>query len=214
MPVAFTKLESLHIGNVMAMRYRVESEGRARTSLRLGFPLMVLSIFGIGLVGVFAMALRPDPEQELVFSIDDGWTVQRDRSDWLDFVGEPDCQAQWTHVDGWVCFVFRYDINRLLSIESFHQEMCLAYEKSGHEIIMDDGRVPGPLTGFQTVVRMVGEDPASLYVLVYLLRNTTDGDIHQLVMTVREEELEEAQPLLGELTKSGGWVEVSSVRNS
>jgi hypothetical protein len=193
-----TKIESVHVGQVLGARSIPEPEGRRDRVRKLGLAGGVLSALLVAGAFPLAAAARPRLERDLDVSTEDGaWSGSRKAADWEFFKDNKDARSQWTHArTGARLTVFAHTQSLLDDQEQFHRDYTVEMEKREFKTLVDDGKIPTPFHGFRYVGEKKAKSGEQIAVLAYFLYDEDGHDVHEVTVAVPREDAEAGDALV------------------
>jgi hypothetical protein len=205
--LGLTKLESVHVGSVLASRRRTDSperRARWRRGAMAGGAVSVLALV-VAIAGTGLMANGIDRDLD-VSDGESAWLGSRDAADWELFVDDPDMRSQWHHEDGWIASVFAYPLDPGQTPETFHQSFVETEHQLGADVLLDDDSLPNGFRGFRIVEQVdSGEEP--IVVVHYFVHDPQGDDIHQVLLAAAVDSATEAEYAMRDLLTRANWVD-------
>jgi len=206
--ILLTKIESVHVGDVLSERLRIDTEsrrGKWRTMSKAG---ALVSILALVLAGAAAGSLAGKVDHDLDFSpAGPDWSFTRNPAESVVFPGDPTLRSEWTHPDGWIVSVFAYPLSPMESFEDVRRAILSQQKMMASGTVGDAGELPPDLAGFSTL-RIDDSNPANppMAYLNYFLYDEEGKDLHHVLMVVPEAEMAEANETLHGLLQHASWV--------
>src|SRR5262245_20310993 len=183
-----TKVESVHVGRILAARRRTdtpERRDRFRALGKVGAAVTILAVLGAG-----AATGRFAPKgHDLDFSAASGWTGSRSRADWKVTANYDHPRSEWTHEGGLVVSVSSIPNTHVTDVAAFQDELTQVLEKGGQlGTLLSRSALPGGLAGFEHAWKLPEERGA--FVVCYVVDGSDGGvqQIHSVVPLDLEEE--------------------------
>jgi hypothetical protein len=193
-----TKIESMHVGQVLGARSIPEPAGRPERVRKLAMAGGVLSALLV--VGAFplAAAARPRLERDLEVSTEDGaWSGSRRASDWGIFKDDTSARSQWVHAQtGAHVTVFAHPQSLLDDQEQFHRGYPPEMKSRNFTTLVDDPNIPSPFRGFRYVGETKNKAGEMVALVAYFLYDPDGHDVHQVSIAVSRESAEAGQALV------------------
>jgi len=204
-----TKLESVHLGQVLGARSIPEVEGRRRRARSLGIAGGVLSLLLVAAAFPLAAAARPRLERDLDVSTEDGmWSGSRKAADWDFFKDNEDARSQWTHkATGARLTIFAHPQGLLDEQEQFHRDYGTEMQKRDFKTVVDDMRVPPPFQGFRYVGEKTTKSGEKVALVAYFLYDQDGHDVHEVTVAVPREDAEAGEALVQNLLHHAKFVD-------
>ena len=111
-----------------------------------------------------------------------------------------------THPDGWIVSVFAYPLRADATLEQMRAEYLAEVKADGAKLIVQDSAIPAPFGGYRFIREAVDEEGDPVEAIDYFIQDDANADVHQLMMVVGRDELEEADATLQSLIASGRWI--------
>jgi hypothetical protein len=204
-----TKIESIHVGQVLGARSIPEPEGRQDRVRKLALAGGVLS--ALLLAGAFplAAAARPRLERDLDVSTDDGaWSGSRRATDWEFFKDDPTARSQWTHArTGAHVTVFAHPQGLLDDQEQFHRDYTPEMQKRAFSTLVDDERLPSPFHGFRYVGETKTKSGQQIALVAYFVFDPDGHDLHQVSLAVPREDAEAGEALVDDFLHHARFID-------
>jgi hypothetical protein len=204
-----TKIESIHVGQVLGARSIPEPEGRRDRVRRLGLAGGVLSVLLVAGAFPLAAAARPRLERDLdVSSVDGAWSGSRKAADWGFFKDNSDARSQWTHArTGARLTVFAHPQSQLDDQERFHRDYSVEMEKREFKTLVDDGNIPAPFRGFRYVGEKKTKSGEQVAVVAYFLYDQDGHDVHEVTVAVPREDAEAGEALVQDFLQHARFID-------
>ncbi len=203
-----TKLESLHIGEILSERLRQETDARRERWRK--FSMGGAFVSGLALVVIVAAtgSLAAKIDRDLDFTrAGSEWYSTREAADSELFPDDPALRSEWIHADGWTVSVFAYPLSLGESFEAMREAFVASEAVAAHSSLREAGDLPPTLSGFRALqIESAGEDGPPMAYLNYFIYDEEGKDLHQLLMIVPEEETETADQTLRSLLQTASWV--------
>lgn len=194
----FTKIESIHVGQILGARSIPEPEGRGERAGKLGLAGGVLSALLVA--GAFPLAATAHPrlERDLDASTDDGaWSGSRRAADWAFHKDDKDARSQWTHArTGARLTVFAHPQGLLDDQEQFHRDYSAEVEREKIRTLVDDETIPPPFRGFRHIGVTQAKTGEEVALVAYFLYDPDGHDVHQVSLAVAREDAEAGEALV------------------
>jgi hypothetical protein len=194
----FTKIESIHVGQVLGARSIPEPEGRRDRARKLGFAGGVLSALLVAGAFPLAAVAHPRLERDLDASTDDGaWSGSRKAAEWAFYKDDMATRSQWTHAGtGARVTVFAHPQGLFDGQEQFHRDYSAEMANKQFKTIIDDGNTPEPFHGFRYVGETKTKSGQVVAVVAYFLYDPDGHDVHQVSLAVPREDAEAGEALV------------------
>lgn len=207
-----TKLESLHVGEVLSGRLRTETTTRRERWRKFSLGGAFTSALALILVVAASGTLAGKVDRDLDFTrAGEEWSFTRGAAESEIFPEDPAVRSEWSHPDGWTVTVFAYPLSPGESFEMVRETFLATQQVASHSSLEEAGDLPAELAGFRaTQIEDDGDERLPLAYLNYFVYDEEGKDLHQLVMVVAEEEQEEADKTIRTLLQKASWVETGA----
>lgn len=204
-----TKIESIHVGQVLGARSIPEPEGRRERVRKLGLAGGLLSALLVAGAFPLAAVARPRLEHDLDVSTDDGvWSGSRRTADWESYKDDKDARSQWTHArTGVRVTVFAHPQSLLDDQEQFHRDYSVEMRNREFKTLVDDGNLPTPFRGFRYVGEKKMEKGVDVAVVAYFLYDSDGHDVHQVVLAVPSASADAGETLVQDLLHHARFID-------
>jgi hypothetical protein len=204
-----TKVESIHVGNVLAARSVPDSAARRERFTKLGFGGAALSALLLVAAFPLAASARPRLEHDLDAGTDDGsWTGSRKAAEWGSYKDNAHARSRWLHAGtGASLTVFAYPQGLADDGTEFHTGYSRAMREGGLTTIADDDKVPPPFHGFRNVAESRGPSGEPVVSVTYFIYDTEGRDIHEVAIAVPRDDTEAADGLVREFLAHARWID-------
>jgi hypothetical protein len=205
-----TKLESVHLSQILTARSKPETEARRTGFKRFAMVGSLMSLLLI--VGVLPMAgaARPVLDRDLDASGEGSeWQGSRNASDWGVFADDASARSQWHHPSGLRVTLFAYPSGAFGSAEDFRTQFRANLEQQGVTLVKDDENIPAPFHGFRFVGVSKNREGKPVSLMHYFVVDEENKDLHQAVAAVMQENAEVAEELVGDFLSHGHWIDAS-----
>lgn len=209
---AITKIESIHVGQVLGARSIPESQGRREWAGKLGLAGGVLSVLLFAGAFPLAAAARPRLDRDLDLSTEDGaWSGSRRAADWAFYKDDKDARSQWTHKQtGARVTVFAHPQSLLDDQEKFHADYSAEMRREKVGTLVDDGNIPSPFHGFRHVDEMKTKSGQAVAVIAYFLYDADGHDVHQVSLAVPREDAEAGEALVQDFLRHARFIDATA----
>lgn len=203
-----TKLESIHVSQILVARTKPDTESRRSSFHRVSLIGGIASAVLIGCVFPLAGAGRAVVDRDLEIAGGQGsqWQVSRDVSEWSAFADDLSARSQWRAADGARVTLFAYPQHMLDDARQFRSSVRQALVEQGLTIVADDEDVPAPFSGFRFVTHGENEEGEPVSAAQYFVLDEENRDIHQAVAAVIDEDALMVAGLVREFLSHAGWV--------
>lgn len=200
-----TKLESIHLSQILVSRAKLETE-RCRSSYQRfaligGLASLVLILGAFPLAGAGRAVVDRDLE------VVGNWQGSRNVQEWNAFSDDPAARSQWRRPSGEQVTLFAYPQHMLDSIPEFRNGVRQALREQGMTIIKDDEDVPNPFHGFRFVTRGETNEGEPVSTAQYFVLDEQNRDIHQAVAAALEEDGATAEEMVRDLLSHARWID-------
>jgi len=204
-----TKIESIHVGQVLGARSIPEPAGRRDRARKLAFAGGVLSAVLVAGAFPLAAAARPRLERDVDASTDDGaWSGSRRAGDWDIFKDDKSARSQWTHKQtGAQVTVFAHPQSLLDGQDEFHRGYAPEMTKRAFHTLVDDGNIPPPFHGFRYVGETKTKSGAMVALVAYFLYDPDGHDIHQVSLAVPRESADMGEVLVRDFLQHARFID-------
>jgi len=110
-------------------------------------------------------------------------------------------RSQWTHRDGWTVSVFAYPLRGDTTPQRMRAEYLAEVKEDGTKLLVQDSAIPAPFGGYRFIREAVDDEGERVEALDYFIEDDANADVHQLMMVVGRDELEEAEATLENLNR-------------
>ncbi len=204
-----TKVESVHVGQVLGGRSIPESQGRREWAGKLGLAGGILS--ALLLAGAFplAAAARPRLERDLDLSTEDGaWSGSRRAADWAFYKDDKTARSQWTHKrTGARVTVFAHPQGLLDDQEQFHGDYSAEMRREKIGALVDDENIPAPFRGFRHIGELKTKSGDEVALVTYFLYDADGHDVHQVSLAVPREEAQAGEALVQDFLRHARFID-------
>jgi len=214
--LVITKLESVHLSQILVARTKPDTESRRSMFQRVSLIGGIASLVLIGCVFPLAGAGRAVVDRDLAIDgaggsggqaePDSQWQVSRDMSEWSAFADDPTARSQWRAGDGALVTLFAYPQHLLDNASEFRREVRKALVDQGLTLVVDDENVPSPFHGFRFVTRGENEEGEPVSAAQYFVLDEENRDIHQAVAAVLDEDAAMVEGVVREFLSHATWV--------
>ncbi len=205
-----TKVESLHVGEILAARRRTETPQRRETWRRrlwMGSSLSVVAVAtALALAGSFVTKIDRDVE----FAEEGGdWAGTRDPSQVLQYADDPSVRSQWTRSEGWIVTVFAYPLGLVETSASVYADIAtMEGFVPGSRRHLAGGR-SGTFDGF-TVEQDLPDATGEVFRHInYFVVDPSGDDLHHMLLVASPELAEEARAVIEDLISTGDWIDAA-----
>jgi hypothetical protein len=203
-----TKLESMHVSQILVARSKPETEARRTGYNRLALVGGLVSVLLIGGAFPLAGAARPVLDRDLdVAGEGSPWHGSRKVAEWTAFADDATARSQWYHADGLRVTLFGYPQGMLEGASEFRTGFRQGLTSQGVTIVTDDENVPAPFQGFRFVVRGQTKSGEPLLMVHYFVVDGQNHDIHQVVAAVIDDDATRAETLVRDFLSHARWVD-------
>jgi hypothetical protein len=203
-----TKLQSLHLGQILVTRTRPDTPRRRAGFRRFALAGGLMSLLAVAGALYATGTLQPVVARDLGFDVSgSGWTGGTDAAGWLFFADDPAARSQWTHEDGLIVTLFAYPLGDAAGAEIFRRESRDAMLAGGGRLLVEDEQVPASFRGFRLLVENPGEDGEPITAIHYFLFDGGGADVHQVFTAVPSDLTDHAEGLVRDLLERARWVE-------
>jgi hypothetical protein len=206
-----TKIESIHLGQVLGARTIPDPEGRRERARSLGIAGGVLSALLVAGAFPLALAARPRLERDLDVSTEDGaWSGSRRAADWDFFKDNEDARSQWTHkATGARLTIFAHPQGLLDDQEQFHRDYSNEMQKREFKTVVDDMRVPAPFQGFRYIGEKTTKSGEKVALVAYFLYDQDGHDVHEVTVAVPREDADAGESLVQNLLHHAKFIDAT-----
>ena len=208
--LVLTKLESLHVGQILARRTIPEGPSRARLWKKLAVSGATVSVAAIAGAFFLARALGVGVDRDLDF-VASGWTGSRVASEWDSaFADDENVRSRWVRDDDFAVFVFAYPLDLGQTAEEFWRDLR---QNGGGEIIAERASWSS-FIGYRYAVRAEDSHGTPLVVLHYFVIDPEGKDVHDVLTVASPEAIDEAEESLRSLLSGAHWIEATPPTHS
>src|SRR5256712_728778 len=202
-----TKLESMHLSQILVARSKPETEGRRSGYQRLALVGALASVVLIGGAFPLAGSARPVVDRDLdVGGPDSAWQGSRKAGEWEIFANDANGRSQWRHPSGLRVTLFAYPLAALHDAAEFRGDFRETLLRQGARFAKDDEDVPSPFHGFRFIELGKNKEGAPVWVIHYFLVDEENHDIHHVVAAVLQEDGARAETLVRDLLTHARWI--------
>ena len=210
-----TKLESIHLSQILVARSKPETEPRRSGYRRFALVSGLASLILIGGAFPLAGAARVAVDRDLdVARETSAWHVSRVAAEWRGFGDDPSARSQWSLPSDERVTLFAYPQHMLDSVTEFRDELRSSLREQGMTILTDDEDVPAPYRGFRFITLSQTSEGEPVATVQYFVVDEQNRDIHQAVAGVIGEDPAGADDLVRDLLSQARWIEANPPRRA
>jgi len=203
-----TKLESIHLSQILVARTKPETEARRSGYTRLALAGGLASLLIIGSAFPLAGAGRPGLDRDLeVGGKDNPWRGSRNVGEWDAFTADASARSEWRHPSGLRVTLLAYPQGMLSSSSDFRADYRLGLGRQGVTLLKDDEDVPSPFRGFRFVGLGRTQDGRPVSLIQYFVVDEQNHDIHQASTGVLGGDGKMAEDLVRDLLSRARWID-------
>lgn len=202
-----TKLESVHLSQILAARCKPDTEARRFGFRRFGLVGVLASLLLIGGAFPLAGAARRVVDRDLdVGGEGSAWHCSRRVGDWEAFKDSAFARSECRHENGFRVTLFAYAQGMLDSAGDFRAKSRQGLHGEGVTLVKDDEDVPSPFRGFRFVGLSRSEPGQTVSLINYFVVDELNHDVHQVLAAVSQEDGDTADELVRDLLSHARWI--------
>ncbi len=202
-----TKLESVHLSQILVARSKPDTQARQSGYSRLALIGGLVSVLLVGGVLPLAGSARPVLDRDLdVDGQDSPWRGSRKTGEWEIFADDDTARSQWWHASGHRVTLFAYPQGMLEDARQFRNEFRQGLGLQGMKVMKDDADVPAPFKGFRFVGVVTNKSGAPVTVIHYFVEDEENRDLHHALAAAVQEEGDQAEQLVRDLLSHARWI--------
>jgi hypothetical protein len=202
-----TKLESVHLSQILVSRSKPETAarrsgyGRLATIGGLASALLVVGVLPL------AGSARPVVDRDLdLGGTDASWRGSRKTAEWEIFADDATARSQWWHASGHRVTLFAYPQGMLEEPGEFRSEFRQALGAQGLTVVKDDGDIPSPFQGFRFVGVGKNKTGVPVSIIHYFVVDAENHDLHHVLAAVPQDEGEDAERVVRDFLAHAHWI--------
>jgi hypothetical protein len=205
-----TKLESVHLSQILVARTKPETHTQKSAYSRLALAGGLASLLLIGSAFPLAGAARPVLDRDLdITGTESLWEGTRDVAEWDAFKDNSFARSQWQHPSGIRVTLLAYPQSMLDTPSDFRQDFRREWVSQGITLVRDDDDLPSPFQGFRLVGLTHAEDGRPISLIQYFVIDKANHDIHQATAAVVGEDATTADDLVRDLLAHARWIDLT-----
>ena len=203
-----TKLQSVHLSQILVARTKPETQNRQTAYQRLALAGGLASILIIGSAFPLAGAARPRLDRDLdIQGMENLWEGSRDVAQWDAFKDNAFARSQWQHPSGVRVTLLAYPQSVLDTPDDFHRDFREEWVRQGITLVKDDADIPAPFKGFRLVGLTHAQDGRPVSLIQYFVMDEPNHDVHQATAAVLGEDATTADEMVRDLLAHARWIE-------
>jgi hypothetical protein len=203
-----TKLESMHLSQILVARTKPETPKRQTMYHRLALVGSLASVLVIGSAFPLAGAARPVLDRDLdIQGKESLWSGSRDVAEWDAFKDNSFARSQWQHPSGIRVTLLAYPQSFLDTSSDFRRDFRQEWQRQGITLTKDDEDIPPPFQGFRFVGLSHTQDGRPVSLIQYFVMDEPNHDVHQATAAVLGEDAGAADELVRDLLAHARWVD-------
>jgi hypothetical protein len=202
-----TKLESVHLSQILVARTKPESQTGQSAYSRLAMVGGFASLLIIGSAFPLAGAARPVLDRDLDIQGEESlWVGSRNVAEWDAFKENEFARSQWDHPSGIQVTLLAYPQSFMDTPGDFRSEFRQEWVREGITLVKDDEDIPAPFKGFRLIGLTHAKDGRSVSMIQYFVMDEANHDLHQATAAVLGEDTTMADELMRDLLAHARWI--------